>query len=230
MTGLLLQVLSKADPASQARLNNRASCGRDRRGLHDFTKVQDQHDAPTQRRHTIQIAAAQVSYGVTRRLNRSVWNGDELARLVGQQADVPGAVLDDQQPRARVQRRTFEAKARTQVDDRHDLAAREDNAFHKLWRVRYRRDLLDHLHVLDLPARHRVRRAGHTKHDVGLRFRRLGGIPLLGHADALFSVRGRSRTMRPSAATSRMRTNRPSPNSVAPDTPSTRISGSAIDL
>ena len=62
--------------------------------------------------------------------------------------------------------RALEPEARAQVDDRHDLAAREHDAVDERRRVRHAGDVLDHLHVPDLAARQRVGRARHREQDV----------------------------------------------------------------
>ena len=60
--------------------------------------------------------------------------------------------LHDDEPRAHVVGRTLEAEPRSQVDRRHDLSARKDDAVDERRRVRHPRDLFDHLHVLHLMA------------------------------------------------------------------------------
>ena len=59
---------------------------------------------------------------------------------VGDQRRSAAARLHDDQPRAQVVRRALEPEPRAQVDDRHHLAAREDDAVDERRRVRHARD------------------------------------------------------------------------------------------
>src|SRR4030095_8354162 len=113
---------------------------------------------------------------------------------------------------------------------RHDLAPRKHDAFDEDGRVRDRRHVIDHLDVQDLLAPNRVGRPGDAEQDVRLHRRcgLRGRDARLAHADTPVTTRACCRRARLKAATSRISTTRPSPNSVAPETPSTRINGSVI--
>src|SRR6185295_11261172 len=103
----------------------------------------------------------------------------------------------------------------------NDLPAGKDDPLYKCGGIRNRSDVLDHLHLLHVPAGQAIKRVCDLKKNEGFR------IAILFFHERC-SVTGRPRCVRISAWTSRMRTGRPSPNSVAPLTPGMRNIGSVI--
>ena len=90
---------------------------------------------------------------------------------LGEQADTPSLVLHHEQPAAQRRAGAIEAESRPQVDDRHDLAAREHHTFDEPRRIRHRRDVLEHLDVQNVLAPEGVGGSRDAEQDVGLRSR-----------------------------------------------------------
>src|SRR5678815_3624601 len=92
------------------RLKPDTTSSRQRGGhrLDELPHAQHQHDPFAQSRHAFEIVAAQPADRLLWRADRRLADADELARLVGQQADATALVLHDQQAAAQRDHGAFE--------------------------------------------------------------------------------------------------------------------------